>query len=131
MVERLHRVQADRGAEHAGDLRVVAARVRGARHRIRLGMAGHPEPIELADDREAGPAPLRAGGNGLDAGHRKPRLRRETEAQQCLLDERRGLRLLESELGKLADALADSHDGVRALIDRAPHLCLELVLRHG
>src|SRR5207245_11770408 len=103
----------------------------GAGRGIRLGMAGDAERIELADDRKARPAALRARRDRLDAGHREPGLRLEPEAGERLLDEGGGLRLLEAELRIPADALAEADDGLGPLIDRAPHLALQLVPRHS
>ena len=62
--------EADRGAEHAGDLRVVAAGVGGAGVRVGERMVGGAQRIELGDDGDARAAGL-AGEAALDAGERK------------------------------------------------------------
>ena len=48
----LRSYQRHRCAQQAGDLGVVTARVRGARGRIRLGMARDDQGVELAQHRE-------------------------------------------------------------------------------
>ena len=55
-------VEAHRGPEHAGDLRVVAAAMRGAGMRIGERVVGGAQAVELADDGDA-----RAGGSAGDA----------------------------------------------------------------
>src|SRR6202035_3640864 len=67
------RVEAHRGAEHAGDLRVVAAAMRGAGMRVGEGMVGGSEAVELADDGDAR-AGAGAGDAALDTGEREPGL---------------------------------------------------------
>ena len=67
-------VEAHRGAEHAGDLRVVAAAVRGAGMRIGERMVGGAQAVELADDGD-GAARRSAGDAALDPGQREAGLR--------------------------------------------------------
>ena len=72
--------QPDRGAEHPGDLGIVAAAVRGAGVRVGERVVGGAQAVELGDEGEA-----RAGGLGreaaFDAGQRQTRLRRQSSAR--------------------------------------------------
>ena len=108
--------QAHRGAEQPRDLRVVAARVRGARLRIGHRMAGHHQAVELAEQGE-GRAVLGARRLGAHAGQGQPAARLEAELAEGLLDQPRGLELLEAELGLAPDALAERDDALRVAVD--------------
>ncbi len=123
--------QPHRGAQHARDLRVVAAGVRGAGGRVGLGMPGDAQAVELADQREGRSVAAAAGHLRAHAGHRQAGARRHPEATERLLHEPGGLHLLESHLGLAADALTERHDLLRASVDRREHPPLQLVPGHG
>src|SRR3989442_983366 len=58
-------------------------------------------------------------------------LRLEPEPGEGLLDQPRGLDLLEAQLGMLPDPLAEPDDLLGAAVDGGVHALLQLVLRHG
>src|SRR4029453_2766134 len=123
--------KADRRADEPRDLGVVAGRVRGARHRVRLRVSGDPEGVELADEGERRPGPGAAGDVRANARQSEAGSRHETEAAKFLRDEGRGLQLLEAQLGVAADGLADTDDLIGVALDRLPDTLLQLVPAHG
>ena len=129
LVERARVAEPDRGAEQPGDLRVVAARVRGAARGVGLGMARDDQRVQLAEQRERRPVAA-ARSIRAHAGHREAGLRREADLAERLLDEPRRLHFLEPELGVTANLLAEADDLVATAIDRREHPLLELVSRH-
>src|SRR5213596_2595084 len=124
MVGGLRIQQAHRRAEHAGDLRVVAARVRRARARVALRMARHDQRVQLAEHGERRPVAATATGVGPHTGQREARPRDQSELLERVLDEPGRLDLLEPELGVAPDLLAPTVDG---LVDPL----LQLALGHG
>ena len=81
-----------------------------------IGMPGHDQPVELAEQRE-GRAVLGALGLGPHAGDGQPALRLQPELVQGLLDEPRGLELLEAQLRIAADVLAERDDALAIAVD--------------
>src|SRR5262249_44129860 len=109
--------KADRRADEPRDLGVVAARVCGARHWVRLRVSGDPEGVELSDEGESRPGPGAAGDVRANARQSEAGSRDEAEAAELLRDECRGLQLLEAELGMAPDGLADTDDLVGVALD--------------
>src|SRR5438094_832682 len=110
MVGGLRVQQAHRRAEHAGDLRVVAARVRRARARVALRMARHDQRVQLAEHGERRPVAAPATGVGPHTGQREARPRDQSELLERVLDEPGRLDLLEPERGVAEDLLAQPDD---------------------
>src|SRR5712672_3207996 len=79
-----------RDAEHAGDLRVVAAAVRRAGMRVGQRVVGGSEAVELADEGEAGAGGIAAEA-ALDAGQGEAGLRGEADLTHLVGDDRGGL----------------------------------------
>jgi hypothetical protein len=116
--------------QHPGDLRIVAARMGGARRGIGLWMARDAETVQLAEQREGrafarAPASIRP-----HAGHGEPGARLEAEVLEGLVNQGRCLDFLEAHLRILEDALADADDLVGSPVDRLEDAPLQLVLRH-
>src|SRR5215470_10432617 len=114
------------GPQHARHLRVVAAGVRRARLRICHRMPGHHEPVELAQQREGGAVRLSAR-LAAYAGDGESALGPETDLPHGLLDQLRGLELLEAELGAFPDRLADGDDLLAVPIDGLADCALDVV----
>ena len=124
------RREAHRRAEHAGDLRVVAAAMRGAGVRVGERVVRGSQAVQFADNGDARTAGF-AGDAALDAGERQPGLRREAEAGHVLGDQTCGLVLVEAGLGMVEDRLADRDDLVAVAVDRLAHRLLQFFLaRH-
>ena len=117
-------------AQQAGDLGIVATRVGGTRRWISVGMSDDDERVELAEEGERGPVAGAPGQIRAHAGDGEAAPRRETELAQRLLDEPRGLELLEAELGMPADLLPEADDLVPPPVDRLPDVALEVVSHH-
>ena len=130
LVERLGVEEPDGRAQHAGDLRVVAAGVRGAGVGIAFGMAGNHERVELAEHREGRSVTGPATDVGAHAGQRETRPRGQPELLEGFLDEPGGLDFLEPQLRVAADLLTEADDLVRALVDRLVDPLLQLVPGH-
>ncbi len=131
MVEGARLQQAHRGAEHARDLRVVPAGVRGARLWVGDGMPHHHEAVELAEerDRRAVPGPPRH--VGADPGEGEPGPWHEPHALEGLGDQLGGLELLEPELRLPPDRLAERDDLLPAPVDSSLNFPDQLRLGHG
>src|SRR5262249_37450108 len=123
--------KADRRADEPRDLGVVAARVCGARHWVRLRVSGDPEGVELSDEGESRPGPGAAGDVRANARQSEAGSRDEAEATELFRDECRGLQLLEAELGMAPDGLADTDDLVGVALDGLADTLLQLVPGHG
>ena len=116
--------------QHPGDLRVVAARMGGARRGISLWMARDAEAVQLAEQRK-GRALARAPADiHPHAGHGEPGARLQAEALEGLVNQGRRLDFLEAHLRILEDALADTDDLVCSAVDRLEDAPLQLILRH-
>src|SRR5438034_107562 len=131
MVGGLRIQQAYRRAEHAGDLRVVAAGVRRARARVALRMARHDQRVQLAEHGERRPVAAPATGVGPHTGQREARPRDQSELLERVLDEPGRLDLLEPELGVAPDLLAQPDDLLAAAVDGLVDPLLQLALCHG
>src|SRR5439155_21223558 len=131
MVGGLRIQQAHRRAEHAGDLRVVAARVRRARARVALRMARHDQRVQLAEHGERRPVAATATGVGPHTGQREARPRDQSELLERVLDEPGRLDLLEPELGVAPELLAQPDDLLAATVDGLVDPLLQLALGHG
>src|SRR3989442_983359 len=93
--------------------------------------AGLALTVELTEQRErwaVAPATRRLGAH---AGEGEAGLRLEPEPGEGLLDQPRGLDLLEAQLGMLPDPLAEPDDLLGPAVDGGVHALLQLVLRHG
>src|SRR6266850_384822 len=130
MVSGLRIQEAHGRAEHAGDLRVVTARVGGARSRVAFRMAGHDERVELAEHGERRPVAAAAAGVGPHTRQREPGPRDQPELLERVLDEPGGLDLLEPELGVAPDLLAEPDDLLAATVDGLVDPLLQLALGH-
>jgi hypothetical protein len=128
--QRVRIEQPHRRTEEARDLRVMAARVGGARRWIGVGMAGDAKGVELANQRERWTGATAAGDVEPDASHGEPGPRPPSERSHRLGDERGRLGLLESELRLPADSLAEPDDLFRAALDRRQHVLLQLFPGH-
>ncbi len=131
MVEGSRLEQAHRRAQHARDLRVVPARVRGPGLWIGHRMADHHEPVELAEQRERGAVAGATGHVGADAGEGQLGARGEADALEGLGDQLGGLELLEPELRLAANRLPQRDDLVAPPVDRRLDLLHQLGLGHG
>src|SRR6185436_17831075 len=131
MVEGLGVEQAHGSAEQPGDLRIMAAGVRGARLGIGHRMAGDDERVQLAEHGEGGARAGPAGHVRPHAGRGEAALRGKPQPAKGFLDEPRGLDLLEAELGVLADLLAEFDVLLGALVDGLVDALLQFVFGHG
>ena len=132
VIEGLGVEEPHRGAQHAGDLGVVAACVRGARLGVGVRVACDAQAVELADQRE---------GRAFAGAPESVRLARRSCASpvrgatprpsERLPHEPRGLDFLEAHLGARGDALADADDLPGPAIDRLEDAPLQLIPRHG
>ena len=104
-----------------------------ARRRWRDRPSGWPatdQRVELADERERRPRALAARHLRPHAREREPRPRRQPEPRERLLDQLRGLHLLESQLRTPPDPLPDPDDVGGPPIHRLEQPPLQLVLCH-
>ena len=120
------RREAHRDAEHAGDLGVVAAAVRGAGMRVGERVVGGAQAVEFADEGEARPGRVAADA-ALDPGQREAGSGAEAEGGHAG-DERRGLGLVEPGLGVMEDGFAEFDDLVAVALDRLAHRPFQFVL---
>ena len=121
-------VKRHRRAQHPRHLRIVAARVRRPREGIRRGMPRHRQRVELADERKRRPRALAPRHLRPHPREREPRPRRQPDSAQRLLDELRGLHLLESQLRTPPDPLPDPDDVRGSPIHRLQQPPLQLLL---
>ena len=117
-------------AQESRDLSVVATRVGRAGLRIGHRMAGHHQPVQLAEEGERRPV--------LDAPrfcphprHREPSAGRQAHLLQRLFHEPRRLELLEAQFRIAANGVPEPDDQRGLPVDRLAHRALHLVLgRH-
>ena len=127
MVGGLHIAEPDRGTEHAGDLRVVAAAVRRPGGRIGERVVRGAQAVELADQGE--PRPRRPSCEpALDPGQGQTGARREAQGSHALSDQSGRLDLVEAGLGIAQDRFAEIDDRVGMAIDRLANRALQFIL---
>ncbi len=118
--------QPDRGAQHPGDLSVVAAAVRRPGDRVGERVLRGPQAVELADKGE--PRARRAAGEpALDTGQCQTGTRRQAQGTHPLGDQSGGPHLVEAGLGVAEDRLAEIDDGVGVAVNGLADRPLQLV----
>ena len=126
MLEGLGADEAHGGPEHAGDLGIVAARMGGACLRIGDRMPGHDQRVQLSQQREGGPV-LLASRFAAHARDGEPALGLEPDLAHGVLDQARGLELLEPQLGVLANRVADRDDLLALAVDGLADCALHVI----
>src|SRR5262245_36632428 len=113
-------------AQHARHLRVVTAGMSRARLRVGDRMSGHHQPVELAQEREGRPVGFatRLAAHARDG---EPALGSEPDLAHGLLDQLRGLELLEAELGTLPDRFTEGDDLLALPVDGLADRALDVV----
>ena len=117
MVEGLGVHQPHGRAQHARDLGIVAAGVRGARLVVGLRVSGDAKPVELADEGEGRPLTCPSARLRPHARHGEPRARGEAQPLEGLAHQLCRLDLLEPHLRVAGDALTDADNFLRAAVD--------------
>lgn len=121
--------QAHGGAQHGGDLGVVAAGVGGACLPVRLGVQGADHRVQLSHHHDPG-----AGRTALqiapDAGDGQMVPERDPELRKGAAHQLRRPPLLEAQLRVGEDLLADPDDGVLMFIDGLETLRFQRLFRH-
>jgi len=113
------------GQRHeVGDLGVVPAGVRGARHRVSIGMRAHHDGVHLTHvgDRRQRPGAVQGAAH---ARHGQPRRRIQPEGAEAVRHEGGGAELFEAEFGVQADVLAEGDDLLAVGVDARPHSFLQ------
>ena len=108
--------EADGGADHDADLRVVAAGVGRSGHRVGKRVAGHRQRVELAQygHRRAIVAAAQAGGDARD---RHVICVLDSQFVELLADEAGSLKLAEAQFGTTQGLFGDVDDPVAATVD--------------
>jgi hypothetical protein len=119
--------QRQRRAQHAGDLGVVAAAVRGTGNGIGERVLGSAQAVQLADKRHprARPVPLEP---GLDPSQCQTGLRHQAERREPLGNQRRGPGLVKAGFGMAQNGFAEPDNRLAVPIYRRAHGALHFVL---